>query len=56
MLLIGGSRALAAMTRIDIIMKIIAPIEISDVDFAFPARALEWMPALDEIPVEFGKV
>lgn len=34
-------------------MKIIAPIEISDVDFAFPARALEWMPALDEIPVEF---
>lgn len=34
-------------------MKFSAPIEISDVDFAFPARALEWMPAWDEIPAEF---
>lgn len=31
----------------------IEPVEISDIELAFPANALEWMPAEDEIPEEF---
>lgn len=27
--------------------------EVSDLDMAFPARALDWMPAWEEIPEEF---
>lgn len=27
--------------------------EISDVELAFPANALEWMPPMDEIPEEY---
>lgn len=29
--------------------------EISDVQFAFPAEALEWMPPMEEIPEEFKR-
>lgn len=30
------------------------PVEISDVELAFPAHALDFMPAMEDIPEEFG--